>query len=213
MIDPASGLRIPVPGGSFGPIHINSRGFRGPEIAMPKPASTVRIAFLGASSTYCAEVTSDQKVWPHIVTETLRAKWPQASFDYVNGGVPGYPTAASLRNLQLRVAPLQPDVIVIYDGHNDIVGNGLELTKEQGLASGPTEKQRAWLAKYSLLWDLVEKNLTIVQNQRTALRAEGKLQIDRQKLGAPFRRDLEELVTASQRVASRTRGASYKLSE
>jgi lysophospholipase L1-like esterase len=194
-------LRIPVPDGRFGSIHINSRGFRGPEITVPKPPSTVRIAFLGASTTYCAEVSSNENVWPHLVTKALQSKWAEGAFDYVNGGVPGYTTLTSLKNLQIRIAPLQPDVIVIYEGHNDLSGNGLELAIEQGLASKPAEMELLWPAKYSLLWYLVEKNLLIMRNQQTALQAEGKLRIDRDKLDGPFRRDLRELVAASQRSA------------
>jgi len=199
-IDPASTLRVPVAGGNFGPIHINSRGFRGPEISQPKPASTVRMAFLGASTTYCGEVSSNEKAWPHIVTESLRRNWPAAQFDYVNAGVPGYGVQDSLKSLRVRVASLQPDVIVIYEGHNDISGIGLELARQQGLATQPTEKTLSWLSKYSLLWYLVEKNLMILNKQRTALRAEGTLQIDRETFAAPFEGDLIELVTASHQV-------------
>ena len=50
-LDPKSGMRIPVPGRSFGGIHINSMGFRGPELKMPKSRSTLRLAFLGSSTT------------------------------------------------------------------------------------------------------------------------------------------------------------------
>src|SRR5262245_37599990 len=41
-----SGLRIPIPNGSWGGIQINSLGFRGPDLAAPKPKATLRIAFL-----------------------------------------------------------------------------------------------------------------------------------------------------------------------
>jgi hypothetical protein len=52
--DPKTQLRIPVAGFSSGRVSINSLGFRGPEIAVPKPPGTVRIAFLGASTTCAA---------------------------------------------------------------------------------------------------------------------------------------------------------------
>src|SRR5215831_21298984 len=51
-VDTKSGLRIPVPGSSTGGIRINSMGFRSPELVVPKPASTIRLAFLGSSTTY-----------------------------------------------------------------------------------------------------------------------------------------------------------------
>src|SRR5438552_11677291 len=126
-VDAKSGLRIPVPGGSFGGIRINSLGFRGPELKVPKPASTVRIAFLGSSTTYCAEVSSNENAWPHLVAQALRAHWPGATVDYVNAGVPGYAVASSLQNLQYRVARLDPHMIVVYVGHHDLSGNSFHL--------------------------------------------------------------------------------------
>src|SRR5437588_4449407 len=114
-VDPKSGLRIPVPGGSFGGIQINSMGFRSPELEIPKSASTVRIAFLDSSTTYCAEVSSNENTWPHLVARKLQAQWPRVNVDYINAGVPGYSLASSLQNLRSRVAPLDPDIIVIYE--------------------------------------------------------------------------------------------------
>lgn len=49
-VDKKTGLRIPVPGSKFGSITINLQGFRSPEIDTPKPAATIRLAFLGAST-------------------------------------------------------------------------------------------------------------------------------------------------------------------
>src|SRR5262249_19725924 len=59
-IDPASGLRVPRADQSTKKIRINSLGFRSPELQTPKPARTVRLAFLGASTTYCAEASSNE---------------------------------------------------------------------------------------------------------------------------------------------------------
>ena len=57
---------------------------------MPKPPGRVRLAFIGASTTFCAEVSSDAAAWPDLVVETLHGRFPGTRFDYVNGGVPGY---------------------------------------------------------------------------------------------------------------------------
>jgi hypothetical protein len=71
IVDPVYQLRILVPNSKIGPIHINSLGFRSPEIEIPKPSSTVRLAFLGASTTYGAEVSSNELTWPHLTMSML----------------------------------------------------------------------------------------------------------------------------------------------
>jgi len=199
-VDAKSGLRIPVPGGSFGGIRINSLGFRRPQLKVPKPASTVRIAFLGSSTTYCAEVSSNENAWPHLVAQALHAHWSGSTVDYVNAGVPGYSVATSLQNLKSRVAPLDPDIIVIYEGHNDLSGNSFHLALKQGLVTGQTEQNLSWPARYSLLWYLVQKNLRIVSQQRTARATEAKLRFNKEDLTAPFYHDLTTLVDASKTV-------------
>src|SRR5262249_16403868 len=112
-VDHRLNLRVPVAGYSSGHISINSLGFRGPEIAMPKPPDTVRVAYLGASTTWCAEVSGNDYVWPHLVTASLGRAFPEVRFDYVNGGVPGYTIESLLKNLQYRIASLHPAVILI----------------------------------------------------------------------------------------------------
>ena len=67
VLDPATGLHIPKPGQTVRGIRINSQGFRGPEISRVKPPQTVRLAFLGGSTTFCAEVSSNEATWPSLV--------------------------------------------------------------------------------------------------------------------------------------------------
>jgi len=62
MIDKKTGLRIPKPGKTMGGISINSLGFRGPEIDEKKPKNLIRMAFIGASTTYCAGVSNNDRV-------------------------------------------------------------------------------------------------------------------------------------------------------
>ena len=131
--DPKLDLRVPVANFSSGRISVNSLGFRGPGIAMPKPAGTVRIAFLGASTTWCSEVSGNDFVWPHLVTASLSKTFPGTRFDYVNGGVSGYTIQSIQKNLQYRVAPLQPDVIVIYEAANDLSIEVRELALKRGI--------------------------------------------------------------------------------
>ena len=62
MHEPDSGLRVPIPNAELGPIKINSAGFRGPEIAQHKAPGKIGVAFLGASTAYCAEDSGNELV-------------------------------------------------------------------------------------------------------------------------------------------------------
>lgn len=160
VLDEASGLMIPEPGvveGREQRITVNDRGFRGPPIDVPKPAGRRRIAFLGGSTTFCAEASDDAATWPQLVWRGLQAAFPDADVDHVNGGVGGYAVAQSRRNLAARVAPLEPDLIVIYHATNDLSAGTRELAVAAGLVTADAHEP-SWLARHSLAWNLIEKN-------------------------------------------------------
>lgn len=199
--DERIGLRVAKAGLDTGRITTNRLGFRGPEIQVPKPANAVRLAFLGASTTWCAEVSGDDLTWPSIVTERLRELRPDRHWDYVNGGVPGYTVESSMLNLQHRIAALEPDAIVIYHATNDLSGELREIAFAQGLLESPSFKPMAWPARYSLLWELAEKNLRILFAQRAAAANASRLRLNTEQLGMQFRDDLTSLVREAQKHA------------
>ena len=194
-----TGLRVPDGEKVARHVRINSLGFRSPELADPKPVGTIRVAFLGASTTYSAEVSSNEATWPHLVWQALKDARPRIRFDYLNAAVPGYTTEASLRNLLLRVKPLQPDVIVFYEATNDLAVDTLRLARGQGLVAGDAEAT-SWPARYSMLWFLVEKNLTVRRRQAEATQG-GKLVFEPRALSRKFEQRLEALVSAGQASA------------
>src|SRR5579863_6784888 len=205
MIDPASGLRVPIPGTRFGAISINAFGFRGPEIEKAKPPGRLRIAFLGGSTTYCAEVSGNRMTWPHLVWKAMHERWPALGFDYINAGVPGYTTETMLRSLNARVAQFKPDVIVIYESTNDLSANSYELALEQGVVMARQEENLGWLDRHSILAYLIDKNLEVRRQQSLADSKTGKLTLDAAnaaRLDAHFRRDYTNLVEASEKTAA-----------
>jgi lysophospholipase L1-like esterase len=192
--DPVTGLTIPAPGGFAGGIRIDSRGFRNPELSSPKPEGTIRLAFLGASTTFCAECGPNEQTWPHLVCEAIARRFPGARFDYINAGVPGYTTEHSLVNFEGRVKPLEPDVVVIYHGTNDLSLDTRRLAQEQGVHEIQAE-DHSWLARISVAWFLIEKNLTIKARQRNAADAASRLRFDPVGLSGGFRTRLDRLVS------------------
>ena len=130
-----------------------------------------------------------------------RKKYPDASFDFVNAGISGYSVEKSQLNLDHRVAPLAPDVIVIYHATNDITKDTRALAKEKGVYEGHGDAG-TWLAKYSLAWALIEKNLLFRQRMKAAEAPVGRLELGPGDLGPAFEERLTRLVRSSQAVAS-----------
>jgi lysophospholipase L1-like esterase len=207
-VDEKIKLRVLVPGAKIGNITINASGFRGPAIEMPKPPGRIRLAFLGASTTFCAEVSGDDAVWPSLVVEQLRARFPQAQFDFVNGGVPGYTVRSSTLNLQHLVDPLDPDLVVIYHATNDLSGEVNQLAVEQGLTAADRNRQN-WMARHFLLWELVEKNLKVMGAQRGAESDAHRVVLDKARIGTGFDKDLRELMELAGRDNRRVAVATF----
>jgi lysophospholipase L1-like esterase len=95
----------------------NSLGLRGPPIARGKPPGVRRLACIGASTTYGLDVEEDE-TYPARLAAMLREQ--HGPFELVNAGVPGWVSIEMLVDLQLRVLPLDPDVVVIYEGRNEV---------------------------------------------------------------------------------------------
>lgn len=110
---------IPNPNYEKGANKHNSRGFRGDEIVVPKPKDTFRVVALGGSTTYTTAVDDYRKSYPSLLQEGLKERGYE-NVEVVNAGVPAYSSWESLLNLQLRVLDLEPDMIIIYHGINDV---------------------------------------------------------------------------------------------
>lgn len=109
---------IPRPNFQDGKNKHNSLGFRGDEVQIPKPDGTFRIVLLGGSTTYTSHVQDYQKSYPYILQSNLQRRFP--SVEVVNAGAIKYSTWESLANLEFRVLDLEPDLIVVYHGVNDV---------------------------------------------------------------------------------------------
>jgi lysophospholipase L1-like esterase len=171
--DPVADLNVPTPGyevkGAKIHIKINSLGFRGDEFSKVKPANTFRIVCLGASTTFSAEVSSNQATWTHRLQEKLRADYPGRNIEVINAAVGGYVAADNLKNLRHRVLPLNPDLVIYYEANNEIVRDTQQLAIRDGLLAADGRRQSAFvthLSKASLMFDLAYKNLAILSRSR-----------------------------------------------
>jgi hypothetical protein len=178
VYDREADLNTPRPGyevsGARINIKINSLGFRGDEIARAKPAGTVRVACLGASTTFCAEVTSNHHTWPYLLQEKLKQAYPGVNFEVVNTALGGYTSVDNVKNLQHRVLPLDPDLVIYYEANNEIVHDTQQLAAREGLLRADGARQSPFvvaMSRYSLMFDLLYKNLSIAARSHEAASA------------------------------------------
>lgn len=97
----------------------NALGFRGEEIEVPKPPGEFRIACLGGSTTYGRGVKEYALAYPQLLEAELGSRG-HGSVRVINAGAEGYTSWESLLNLEFRVLDLEPDLVISYDGINDV---------------------------------------------------------------------------------------------
>ncbi len=93
-------------------------GFRYPQDpVIPKPPGTVRIFVLGASAGFGLYVQDDEtfsSLLEKYLTETV------GRVEVINACVPGYSAVQELQMLVFRVLPFDPDIVILFDGFNDL---------------------------------------------------------------------------------------------
>lgn len=112
----------------------NSLGYRDKEFPIKKPNGEYRIVVLGASAVYttgagssCGKPVDDnEKTFPSQLENLLKSQYGYNHVKVINAGVPGYNSYQMLMNLEFRVLDLEPDLIIIYEGVNDI---GIRIVK------------------------------------------------------------------------------------
>ncbi len=98
---------------------IDPLGFRGKNMKeTKKPAGKYRIFFVGASTTENQHLP-EEKTFPGLVEEKLRARGVNA--EVANCGIAGQGIARSLALVVHRLLELEPDLIVLLEGENDLV--------------------------------------------------------------------------------------------
>jgi lysophospholipase L1-like esterase len=100
----------------------NEDGFRVPaagyRIARPRPAGQLRIAVLGGSAVQMGSTWED--TLPGSLRAVLRKAMPGRDIEVINGGIVSAVSRQSVAELVFTVAPYQPDMVILYDGYNDL---------------------------------------------------------------------------------------------
>ena len=120
-----------IPNQSTGSITINTLGFRGGEFSEIKPSDTYRIFMVGGSTMFGAGATSDETTIPGYLQYLLSEKDFEFDIEIINSGIQGADSNTELNIIEQKLVTLSPDLIIIYDGWNDLRANHIpKVVKE-----------------------------------------------------------------------------------
>ncbi|MEW6386043.1 MAG: SGNH/GDSL hydrolase family protein [Thermodesulfobacteriota bacterium] len=100
---------------------INSWGFFSPEIPQEKKPGEFRIAMLGGSMVFCGDTHVDTT--PAHLAQVLKNREPSLrnkTVTYLNAGLPSGVSGQELAQLIWHVLPRNIDLLVVFDGFNDL---------------------------------------------------------------------------------------------
>ena len=112
-----------IPNQSTSSITINTLGFRGTEFLTIKPLDMYRIFMVGGSTMFGAGATSDETTIPGYLQHLLSEKDFEFDIEVINSGIQGADSNTELNLIEQKLVTLSPDLIIIYDGWNDLRAN------------------------------------------------------------------------------------------
>jgi lysophospholipase L1-like esterase len=140
----------PTPNYRKGQTFHNSLGFRSDEFSSEKPDGVYRIVALGGSSTYDVSIKNNGETFTAQLEKLLKKEYGYTQIQVINAGVPGYNSWEILVNLEFRVLDLDPDLVIIYEGTNDVHARLVQPAAYRGDDSG---RRQAWQAPSVALWE------------------------------------------------------------
>ena len=142
---PGQTYRVPLSSGEIALARINNAGFRGADFSIQKSKGVIRIATMGASSTF-GFGNRDDETYPHQLQEMLNIACPTITkFEVYNFGIP-FMTSAGIASIYNEIASgYNPDLVTFYEGVND-TGEGPETT---------FSRYWDWMRSYSLIVEIL----------------------------------------------------------
>jgi hypothetical protein len=138
----------------------NQFGWRGPPIPFKRSTKTVRIVFVGASTTAGAHAVpySYPEVLGHWLDLWAAVHRPDIRFEVLNAGREGVASPDIAAIVRQEVVPLHPDLVVYYEGANQFrpstVIKSVPMTGKSSTADGQDGVVSRWMrdaSRYSAL--------------------------------------------------------------
>ena len=106
------------PNQHFKTININNEGFRGPEINYNKTNNDFRIFMIGGSTVFGSGLSNDRETIPYQLFKKFNEKYDNV--EVINAGISSITSFEELYIIENILVNLKPDMIIVYDGANDI---------------------------------------------------------------------------------------------
>jgi len=97
----------------------NSLGLRGDEIKKEKPDNTFRIFAVGGSTTF-GHAALDSETWPAFLQQIINEKITGKKIEVINAGISGGTSESEYNLIKNKLLSFDPDLIIMYDGWNDL---------------------------------------------------------------------------------------------
>tara|TARA_Y100001936_G_C16094155_1_gene690047 strand:+ start:17712 stop:18836 length:1125 start_codon:yes stop_codon:yes gene_type:complete len=157
-----------VPNQKLDVININSDGFRGPELKQYVQNESIRIFLVGGSTVLSSSSTSDSTT----ITGFLQKTFNDHGYDNVeiiNAGHGGAISYSELNLIKNRIKNLNPDIVIVYNGWNDInrplhayesdsTSSDLSTKSIRDIIKNDFSKTPQLLYKYYNLWKYDQDN-------------------------------------------------------
>lgn len=112
-----------------GSFKMNNYAFRNDyDIAKEKTPGKLRIIVLGGSVAWGAGASSNQTVWTKVLEDLLKEN--NVSAEVLNAGCAGYISFQELIYLQFKLLDFSPDLVIVFDGYNDLFMSSLYSEKK-----------------------------------------------------------------------------------
>lgn len=96
----------------------NSFGWRGPDLRLEKPPKTIRIAFVGASTTVSSAPFSHPEFIGHWLNLWTASRKLPFRIEVINAGRTGIDSSSIAAIVRQELVPVDPDLVVYYEGAN-----------------------------------------------------------------------------------------------
>lgn len=108
------------PNQHFKTFNVNAFGFRGSEIKEVKEKGCFRIVMLGGSALWGTGISCDDATISAQLKKRLNNAYKTKKFEVINAGESGYVSTQELILLFDRIIRLKPDLVIVFDGYNDV---------------------------------------------------------------------------------------------